>query len=367
MAWLKYGLRLIKKVKVRQGFGRREGVGASAGVELRAGMAALALLKTFLGRAEGAKQAAAASDREVEPDEVVPRLPKGLVFLSPSPWESFCRKARRLRRRPRGRWPTRSWSRARPAATPKIELFFGNRPGEREPRRHRPLGDGHVRKGFGKIVDDKVVVTVAEGNLVINHVAFEGGNKLRHDQLELEVQSKDHSVFNEATAKGDVERLKEAYRKVGHDVAKVSYRLVNLPNGRVDLVFTIDEGDKTEVKEIRFAGNNSIAGWRLKNLMQTTEMNFLSFIKTSDVYIPATLATDEEAIRKYYMHAGYADFRIVNTDAAFQPDQGGYIITITVDEGPLYHVSSVKVTSHINAVDSATLERFVGSARRRHL
>ena len=123
---------------------------------------------------------------------------------------------------------------------------------------------GMFEKVSAKIVDDKVVVTVAEGNLVINHVAFEGGNKLRHDQLELEVQSKDHSVFNEATAKGDVERLKEAYRKVGHDVAKVSYRLVNLPNGRVDLVFTIDEGDKTGVKEIRFAGNNSIAGWRLK-------------------------------------------------------------------------------------------------------
>ena len=59
------------------------------------------------------------------------------------------------------------------------------------------------------------------------------------------------------------------------------------------------------------------------------------------------------------MHSGYADFRIVSTDAAYHPDQGGYIITITVDEGPVYHVSSVKVTSHINAVDSATLERFV--------
>ena len=88
-------------------------------------------------------------------------------------------------------------------------------------------------------------------------------------------------------------------------------------------------------------------------------MNLLSFIKTSDVYIPGILATDEEAIRKYYMHAGFADFHIVSTDAAYHPDQGGYIITITVDEGPVYRVSSVKLTSHLAAVDSASLERFV--------
>ena len=48
--------------------------------------------------------------------------------------------------------------------------------------------------------------------------------------------------------------------------------------------------------------------------MQTSEMNFLSFIKTSDVYDPDRLASDEEAIRKYYMKNGYADFRITNTD-----------------------------------------------------
>ncbi len=228
---------------------------------------------------------------------------------------------------------------------------------------NRAVGDlsatGMFDKVSAKVVDDRVVVSVVEGNLVINHVAFEGGNKLRSDQLELEVQSKSHSVFNEAIAKGDIQRIEEAYRKVGRDLAKVSYRLVNLPNGTVDLVFTIDEGDKTGVKEIRFVGNKAVSSYRLSGLMQTTEMNFLSWFKTSDVYNPGVLATDEEAIRKYYMHIGFADFRIVNTDIPFNPGQGGYIITITVDEGPQYHVSGVTVTSQIPKVDGSALARFV--------
>ncbi len=108
---------------------------------------------------------------------------------------------------------------------------------------------GMYSKVSAKIVDGKVVVSVVEGGLVINRVAFEGNSKLKSDQLAVEIQSKGHTAFNEATAKSDVEKLKEAYKKIGRDATKITYRLVNLPNGRVDLVFTIDEGDKTGVRD----------------------------------------------------------------------------------------------------------------------
>ena len=135
---------------------------------------------------------------------------------------------------------------------------------------------------------------------------------------------------------------------------------MQLPNGRVDVVFKVDEGDKTGVREIKFVGNQAVSNYRLHSLMQTTEMNLLSWFKTSDVYDPDRLAQDEEAIRKYYMKNGYADFRIANTDVAYHgaPD-AGYVITITVEEGAQYHVSGVTVTSHLAKVDSASLQPFV--------
>ena len=143
---------------------------------------------------------------------------------------------------------------------------------------------------------------------------------------------------------------------------------MQLPNGRVDVVFKIDEGDKTGVREIKFVGNQAISNYRLHSLMQTTEMNFMSWFKTSDVYDPDRLAQDEEAIRKYYMKNGYADFRIANTDVAYHGRPGaGYVITITVDEGAQYHVSGVTVTSHLAKVDSASLATIRQAARRRRL
>ena len=210
-----------------------------------------------------------------------------------------------------------------------------------------------------KLVDGKIVVNLSGGEQIINRVAFEGNKQIETKQLEVEVQSKPHTTYNEETAVGDIGRIKDAYKKYGRNEAKVTKRLVQLPNGRVDLVFTVDEGGKTGIREIKFVGNHAVSNYRLGGLMQTSTMNLLSFIKSTDVYDPDRLASDEEAIRRYYMKNGYADFRIVSTDVTYQENPPGYIITITMDEGPQYHVSSVNVVSNIPKVDGPALAHFV--------
>jgi outer membrane protein insertion porin family len=210
-----------------------------------------------------------------------------------------------------------------------------------------------------KFVDGRIVVTLGGGAQIINRVAFEGNRNIQKDQLEVEVQSKPHTAYNEATAEGDIGRIKDAYKKYGRNEAIVTKRLVQLPNGRVDLVFTIDEHDKTGIREIRFVGNHAVSNYRLGNLMQTSTQNFLSWFKSTDVYDPDRLASDEEAIRRYYMKNGYADFRITNTDVAYQTNPPGYVITITMEEGPQYHVSGVTVDSHISKVNGGVLAPLV--------
>jgi outer membrane protein insertion porin family len=189
----------------------------------------------------------------------------------------------------------------------------------------------------------------------INRVAFEGNSKVKTDILQEQVRSRARTPFNPELAAADAARLTEVYRRSGRAAAKVSYRTVDLPNGRVDLVFTVIEGDKTGVKEIRFVGNEVYSTRRLVGMMETTEMNFLSFLKTSDVYDPDRIAADLELIRRFYLKNGYADFRVISSDAQFDPTIGGYIITVVVNEGPQYHVSSVSIESHLPDVDSAAL------------
>ncbi|MGA2638232.1 outer membrane protein assembly factor BamA [Methylocella sp.] len=200
----------------------------------------------------------------------------------------------------------------------------------------------------------RVVIVVTENN-IINRVAFEGNSKIKTETLTTEVQSKSRGPYSQATVDADIERIKDAYRRSGHAAAKVTSRIVDLPNGKIDVVFTIDEGEKTGIKTINFVGNQVYSSDKLRDLMQTTEMNFMSFFKTSDVYDPDKIASDLELIRRFYLKNGYADFRVTGSDAQFSPEAGGYIITITVEEGPQYTVSSVDVESHLPSLDAAAL------------
>jgi outer membrane protein insertion porin family len=203
-----------------------------------------------------------------------------------------------------------------------------------------------------------VVISVVENN-VINRVVFEGNSKVKSETLQGEIQSKPRGPFSQAMVDADIERIKDVYRRSGRAAATVTARTVDLPNGRVDVVFTIDEGEKTGVKAINFVGNHAFSDGKLRDLMQTTEMNIFSFLKTSDVYDPDRIASDLELIRRFYLKNGYADFRVVGSDAQLDVAQGGYIITITVEEGVQYTVSSVNVDSHIPSIDSASMAQFV--------
>uniref|UniRef100_UPI0031454040 outer membrane protein assembly factor BamA n=1 Tax=Rhodoblastus sp. 17X3 TaxID=3047026 RepID=UPI0031454040 len=201
-----------------------------------------------------------------------------------------------------------------------------------------------------------LVVHVVENSTVINHVVFTGNSKVKSEDLEKEVQLKNRGAYSRAVADADVQRIMDVYRRAGRNAASVTTRTVETPNGTVDVVYDIKEGEKTGVKEIRFVGNQAYSSGRLLGLMDTTEMNLLSFFKTSDVFDPDRLAKDAEAIRRFYLKNGYADFRIIGVDPVYDPAQGGYIVTISLEEGGVYHVGSVQVESHINGVSDAALQ-----------
>lgn len=212
------------------------------------------------------------------------------------------------------------------------------------------FSDVQIRRESGRIV-----VRLHENEL-INRVVFEGNSKVKSDQLTGEIQSKSRGPYSPTLVEADVQRILDIYTHAGRRDARVTSRIVPLPNGRVDVVFTITEGDKTGVKSIEFRGNQAFSEYRLKNLMQTTEMNVFSFLKSSDVYDPDRISADEELIRRFYLKNGYIDFHIIGSDVRYDPEQRGYIVTITLDEGVPYRISNITVDSHLNDVDPAVLQ-----------
>jgi len=200
----------------------------------------------------------------------------------------------------------------------------------------------------------RLVVTVVE-NAVINKVAFEGNKKAKDEQLAAETQSKPRGTLSKPTVQADVQRIIEIYHRSGRFDVTVVPKIIELPNNRVNLVFEVNEGSKTGVKEIRFVGAQAFSHGRLKNVIKTSISNWLSFLQTTDIYDPDRVEADRDLLRRFYLKHGYADVRIVAAVGEYDPARKGFIITFTIDEGPKYHIGTVDIISNVHAVSPASL------------
>ena len=189
-----------------------------------------------------------------------------------------------------------------------------------------------------------LIIEVDE-NPTINEVFFKGNKRLKEPALRAAIQSASRSIFSEDILFNDVETISNAYARVGREDASVSYEVVELSNNRVNVIFILNEGGKTKISSIQFIGNQAIGDYRLRDVIKTKESNFLSFIRTDDIYDPAKIQADEEILRNYYYNHGYADFQLISTIADLNPDQNEYVISFNIDEGSLYTFGDITIES----------------------
>ncbi|MCP1998071.1 outer membrane protein assembly factor BamA [Nitrobacter winogradskyi] len=202
-----------------------------------------------------------------------------------------------------------------------------------------------------------LVVSVVE-NPVIGRVAFEGNKKVKDDQLKTEIQSKPRGTFSRPMVQSDVQRIVEIYRRSGRYDVRVTPEFIEQPNNRVDLIYSIVEGDKTGVASIEFVGNQAFSSYRLKDVIKTHESNFLSFLGGGDVYDPDRVEADRDLLRRFYLKNGYADVQIIAALTEYDPGRHGFLVTFKIEEGQQYRVGSVAFESSIPTFDGNSMRSF---------
>lgn len=201
-----------------------------------------------------------------------------------------------------------------------------------------------------------VIVKVVE-NPIVRQVAFEGNEEIKSETLETEVQIKSRAVFTRARVKSDVQRILNVYRRTGRFAARVEPKIINQEQNRVDLVFEIDEGPKTTVRNINFVGNDSFTDSQLRDIVTTSETGLLSFLNPTNIYDPDRLNLDRELLRQFYLKNGYADARIVAATADLDRDGQGFFISFTIDEGEQYKFGNIDIETNLASLDPEAVRK----------
>jgi outer membrane protein insertion porin family len=203
-----------------------------------------------------------------------------------------------------------------------------------------------------------IVIQVRE-NPVINRIVLEGNKRLKEDKINPEIKLAPRQIFTRSKARADVARIIELYRRQGRFAATVEPKIVQLEQNRVDVVFEINEGPQSRIRQINIIGNEAFGDGELRGQLATKRASFLSFLSSGAVYDPDRLAYDQQKLRQFYLTKGYADFRVVSAVAELTPDRRDFIITFVVEEGQRYKFGDVKVESSIRDFSSAGLTKLL--------
>ncbi|WP_349360514.1 outer membrane protein assembly factor BamA [Stappia sp.] len=243
-----------------------------------------------------------------------------------------------------------------------VESYLTIRPG-------RPYGPADVDESlktlfatglFGDVAITReggaLVVTVTE-NPMVNRISFEGNRRLDDKTLTGVVRTEERSMLTRAKVQSDVQNILEAYRRSGRFRATVEPKIIDRSNNRVDLVFEINEGDRTGIERITFIGNTKFSDGRLRDVIRTRQSGLLSFLRTTDSFDPDRLDADQELLRQFYYRHGYADFRIVSAVADLDRESNVFYVTFTVEEGEQYSYGEIDLQTSLASVDPEALRR----------
>ncbi|MBT9383181.1 outer membrane protein assembly factor BamA [Pseudooceanicola sp. CBS1P-1] len=186
----------------------------------------------------------------------------------------------------------------------------------------------------------------------INKIDFEGNARLKDDDLAQLVKSKVRQVYSPSQAEADAALISQSYAAQGRLAAKVTPRIIRRSDNRVDLVFEIFEGGVTEVQRISFVGNRDYSDRRLRQVLQTKQVNILHALFKNDTFVTDRVEFDKQALTDFYHSRGYVDFRITGVNAELSPERDGYVVTYNIQEGQQFKLGKVSTVSNYPGVDA---------------
>lgn len=204
-------------------------------------------------------------------------------------------------------------------------------------------------------------VRVTENGIAAS-VLFEGNQRFTDANLVAMVDTVNRGTVDENGLARDVRAITTAYQDVGFTNVKVTYRLEPVGDGRMRVVFQIEEGVRNGIAAINFTGNNSIGAAQLKSVIRTKESGWLSWLFRDDNYTEEQLQIDRELIRQYYANHGFPDAQVPSAVAEYSAERNGYFLSFTIIEGAPFQFGNVAVETSIAGLDA---NRLTGTIRTR--
>src|SRR6476661_360106 len=215
---------------------------------------------------------------------------------------------------------------------------------------------GYVRnvRIFAQPQGDGVKVIVAvQTRAIVREIEITGAERVKPKRLRKEIKVQLNHAVDEQALEESREKMIEVYQAHGFNDVSIEFRVdpIDEKRGTARVVFTVNEGVRGAISQIRFEGNAHINQKVLRKQMKTRGRTPIYFLDKTGRLDEVQLEQDLDKIREYYQNHGFVDVEIKEVRKDRTP-KGPMIITIVVAEGPQYHVRKLTITGYEHSTET---------------
>jgi outer membrane protein insertion porin family len=195
-------------------------------------------------------------------------------------------------------------------------------------------------------VNGDVLVLIVEERPTVAGIEFSGTKEFDKEALMKamrEIGLTDGRPFDKALLDKAEQELKRQYLTRSLYAAEIVTTVTPIERNRVNLTFSVVEGDVAKIKEIRITGNKAFSESTLRGLFDLDTGGFLSWYTKSDRYTKSKLNADVETLRSYYLSRGYLEFKVEASQVSISTDKKDIVISLDIVEGERFTLSDVKL------------------------
>jgi outer membrane protein insertion porin family len=209
---------------------------------------------------------------------------------------------------------------------------------------------GYIRnlRIFAQPQGDGVKVIVAvQTRAIVREIEITGAERVKPTRLRKEIKVKLNQAVDEQQLEEARQKIIEIYQARGFTNVSVEFRVepIDEKRGTARVVFTVTEGVRGAVSQIRFEGNAHISQKVLRKQMKTRGRTLIHVVDKSGRLDEIQLEQDLDKIREYYQNHGFIDVEVKEVRKE-RTEKGPMIITIVISEGPQYHVRQLTISGY---------------------
>ena len=191
-----------------------------------------------------------------------------------------------------------------------------------------------------KLENNKLTINVEE-NPIVYSIIFEGEKAKKHVEAIKEfLMVKEKSSYVSNNIKQDINQIKSYYRARGYYFVKIDADVEKLEKNRVNIIYSVDTGEKAKISKIYFLGDKKFRDKKLRDIIISEEDKFWKFLSRNVYLNKERIEVEKRLLENFYKNKGYYEVNLTSSNVEYSEGEG-FVLTYSIDAGKRYKFKKI--------------------------